>query len=182
MQLSKHFTLEDLTVTNTGLDNTPTSDARNNLQKLALLLDIIYDQIGPFSVTSAYRSDAVNNSIGGATGSYHTLGIAADLSPFNDTPYDFFVKILNSSIFDKVGELINEADEKGVVHVSLPSFAKRSVAMYLKNGNYLTYSQSEINNLRNKPSNSDSTISNLTIISTLAAVLATVAVVVYSQR
>lgn len=147
-QLSKYFTLEDLTTTSTGIDNTPDFQSRANLQRLALLLDFIYDQIGPFRVTSGYRSPAVNEAVGGATGSYHSQGIAADMAPLNDTPYDFFVKILSSSLFGQVGELINEADEKGVCHVSLPTATKQSVAMYLQNGAYYRYSQAEVEQLQ----------------------------------
>lgn len=149
-QLSKYFTLEDLTKTSySGVDNTPDVQSLENLKRLALLLDLIYDNIGPFTVTSGYRSPALNAAIQGShpasSTSYHMRGIAADMLPENDTPYNFFMKILGSSLFANIGELINEADEQGIVHVSLPTPEKTSVAMYLKNGSYFRYSEDEKN-------------------------------------
>lgn len=148
MQLSKHFSLEDLTTTSTGLTNTPTVFAQSNLRELALLLDQIYEQIGPFRVSSAYRSGEVNDAVGGAENSFHTQGKAADLIPLNDTPRNFFIKILKSPLFAAVGELIDESSSRGIVHVTTPSFTKRSVAMYASGESYITYSSGEVAAMR----------------------------------
>lgn len=148
MQLSKYFTLEDLTTTNQDVDNTPDTFAMGKLRELAVVLDLIYDQIGPFRVTSGYRSSAVNEKIGGSTNSYHSRGIAADILPYNDSAKTFFEKILRSPLFNSLGEVIDEANEKGVVHVSLPTPEKRSVAMWLENGNYLRYSADDVNRIK----------------------------------
>lgn len=160
MQLSKYFTLEELTTTSHAVDNTPDVMAEDSLRRLAVLLDMIYDQIGPFRITSGYRSPALNEEIGGATNSYHMRGLAADILPYNDTPYNFFLKIVQSPLLSSIGELINEADEKGVVHVSLPTAEKQSVVMYLQGGSYLRYSPSDIAAMKSgeDPSQSDSSV------------------------
>lgn len=153
MQLSKYFTLEDLTTTShRGVNNQPDVMSLENLKRLAHLLDLIYDHVGPFRVTSAYRSPELNKVLAGSnpvsTTSYHMRGLAADLWPEDDSAFNFFVKILNSDIYPLLGELINEADEQGIVHVSLPTPDKTMVAMYLKHGNYYRYSPSEIEDLK----------------------------------
>jgi len=162
MQLSKYFTLEDLTKSATarsqGIDNNPDVFAHNNLQQLALRLDILYETIGPFSISSGYRSPALNDAIHGAANSYHTRGIAADIIPENDTPEGYFKKIAASDMLNQLGEVINEADEKGVVHVSLPTPEKTGVLMYLKGGAYYRYSPRQLDALLNR---SDESVSDV---------------------
>jgi len=144
MQLSKHFTLEELTTTSQSADNTPDTFALGKLRELAIILDFIYDQIGPFRVNSAYRSPAVNSIIGGSENSFHMRGMAADLRPLNTSAREFFLKIAKSPLSNSLGEIIDESEEKGVVHVSLPSPEKRSMFMWLESGNYLRFSPSDV--------------------------------------
>jgi len=84
-QLSPHFTLEELCRSETaaaqGIDNS-TSDPViiANLTALANnVLEVLRAQFGPFSPTSGYRCDALNEAIGGAEHSQHTEGQAADI-------------------------------------------------------------------------------------------------------
>jgi len=144
-QISEHFSLNDLTKTSQPFDNTTNVFAEQNLKSLAALLERIYSQIGPFVVTSGYRSSAVNDAVGGAEGSYHLQGMAADIKPLYESADSFFFKIVRSPIFSDVGELINEAAEQGVVHVSLPTAAKRSQAMYLMGGRSYRYTEDQLN-------------------------------------
>jgi hypothetical protein len=144
MQLSKYFTLNNLSTTNTGLDNLPNDEQISNLQELAQLLDQIYDQIGPFKINSAFRSAEVNAQIGGASGSLHMQGKAGDMAPLTMTPDDFFAKLAASPLRNSTGEIINES-ERGVVHVSTPTFSMTGVLKYLQNGEYFRYAQDEIN-------------------------------------
>ncbi len=84
-QLSKNFTLAELTVSQTaarrGLDNTPPEAVRKNLDKLCdYVLQPLRDKLGkPVVVTSGYRSPAVNAAVGGARNSAHMSGLAADI-------------------------------------------------------------------------------------------------------
>lgn len=153
MQLSKYFTLEDLTRSQTaasrGIDNTPDVMTEGNLRQLALLLDLLYEQIGPFSLTSGYRSPALNAAIGGSDGSLHMRGMAADILPQSMSADAYFWALAKSPLKDSFGEIINEASEKGVVHVSLPyvdgSGSQRyGYLKYLQGGGYYAYTPAQI--------------------------------------
>jgi len=80
-QLTKNFTLEELTVTNSGLENIPDDVQLENLRVLAVhvlqpLRDLFEKNI---HVNSGFRSAQVNEAVGGAATSQHTKGQAADL-------------------------------------------------------------------------------------------------------
>jgi CheY-like chemotaxis protein len=104
MNISPHFTLAELTVTNTGLDNTPSPAIIENLKVLASTLERIRTLLGkPIQVTSAYRSTRVNNAVRGAAGSFHLVGLACDLQVAGMTPYEVCKAIQDSPIsYDKL--------------------------------------------------------------------------------
>ena len=69
MNISKHFTLEELIASETadrhGLDNTPDADILANLTILASHLEELRTILGyPIHINSAYRSLAVNTLLG----------------------------------------------------------------------------------------------------------------------
>ena len=83
MKLSAHFSLHELTKSDTGtrhdIDNTPSMQVIENLQDLVdNVLQPLREKFGPVVVTSGYRSPAVNTKIGGSTTSDHCHGYAAD--------------------------------------------------------------------------------------------------------
>jgi hypothetical protein len=79
VNLSPHFTLAELTRTNTGLYNGPTIDKIRALTVLCTtLLEPVRNRFGPVSIHSGFRSEAVNAKIGGAKSSQHMKGEAAD--------------------------------------------------------------------------------------------------------
>ncbi len=143
MQLSKYFTLEDLTTTNTGRDNTPDTFAEGKLRQLAVMLDLLYDQIGPFRVNSAYRSPDVNDAVKGSETSLHLRGIAADLAPLDTSAEEYFKQIIRSGMANSLGEIINESD-RGVVHVTLPYDGKTNQIKYAANGTYYRYTPAQL--------------------------------------
>lgn len=89
MQLSTHFSLEELTVTNTGLDNTPNEEEVETLTTLAAFMEKVRHILGdqPVIVSSAFRSEAVNAAVGGVANSAHRLGYACDFNRGGMTPY-----------------------------------------------------------------------------------------------
>jgi hypothetical protein len=85
-RLSRHFTLEELTASQTaarrGIDNTPPAAVVRNLRRLAALLERIRRLLGgvPIRVSSGYRCRALNAAVGGARASAHMAGLAADFT------------------------------------------------------------------------------------------------------
>jgi zinc D-Ala-D-Ala carboxypeptidase len=83
---SKYFDFSDLTKSKTakskGLSNTPEQEELQNLSDLARnVLDPLNDKVGgKIRISSAYRSPAVNSAVGGAKGSQHMKGQAADIT------------------------------------------------------------------------------------------------------
>jgi len=83
-QLSKNFSLGELCKSEVAIrrniDNTPSEKVKNNLQILVdNVLQPLRDKFGPMTVTSGYRSPAVNTAVGGSPYSDHCLGMAADI-------------------------------------------------------------------------------------------------------
>lgn len=80
MQLTPHFSLAELTTTNTGLDNTPNSEEETRLQTLAEFMEKVRAILGNNAITvnSAFRSEAVNEAVGGVSNSAHRLAYACD--------------------------------------------------------------------------------------------------------
>lgn len=81
MNITKNFTLAELTHTTTGLLNIPNNVQIENLKELAInILQPLRDLYGSsIKINSAFRSKAVNTLIKGATTSQHLNGEAADL-------------------------------------------------------------------------------------------------------
>jgi len=84
MNLSPHFTLEEMTHSDTakrrGWSNIPEdSDAQNLLVLCNTLLEPIRDLLGtPLKINSGYRSPQLNAAVGGVLRSAHMEGRAAD--------------------------------------------------------------------------------------------------------
>lgn len=121
MKLSAHFTLEEMTASQTatrrGLNNTPNDSAIDNLRRLCLVLEEVRKVVGkPITVTSGYRGRELNQAIGGASNSQHTYGCAADIKVHGLTPDEIIRMILTANI--RFDQLIREYDSW--VHISVP--------------------------------------------------------------
>ena len=82
MKLSKNFTLAEMVATShRKLQDTPTLEVIQNLQKLCVLvLQPLRDKVGaPVYINSGYRSKRLNAKVGGVPNSRHLLGKAADI-------------------------------------------------------------------------------------------------------
>jgi len=113
MNLTEHFTLEELTRSETaiqrGIDNTPSGEVIVNLTKLAVMLEKVRAQLGgkPIHISSGYRSPALNVAVGGVPTSHHCFGAAADIEvPEYGTPLQVCRAIVASGI--AFGQIIHE--------------------------------------------------------------------------
>lgn len=130
MQLSKHFSLAELTVTGTGLANVPGPKERAALAALAQnILEPLRVHVGvPIVVTSGFRSRAVNAAVGGEPSSQHVLGEAADIVCAANAPRQLCEAIIRMALpFD---QLIQEHGRW--VHVSYGPRARRQVLTAVK--------------------------------------------------
>lgn len=120
MRLSRDFTSEELTATNTGLSNMPGHTELEKLLYLAnYILQPVRDRWGPLIVTSGYRSAAVNVRVGGSPSSQHLLGEAADLVPVSagiDMVYRWLVLESGLSFAQAINE---QKGKRRWIHVSL---------------------------------------------------------------
>lgn len=125
MQLTEHFTLEELTHTDhRDLDNTPNDAELANLVRLAEFLEQVKSLLGgkPIMVNSAFRSKAVNDAVGSKDTSQHRVGCAADLRVPSMTPDQVVKAIIASGLgYDQV---IREFDRW--THISIPNDASHA--------------------------------------------------------
>jgi putative chitinase len=120
MNLTEHFTLEELTHTDhRELENIPNEIELANLKRLAEFLEGVKTVLGgkPIMVNSAFRSKAVNDAVGSKDTSQHRVGCAADLRVPSMTPDEVVKAIIASGIgYDQV---IREFDRW--THISIPN-------------------------------------------------------------
>jgi uncharacterized protein YcbK (DUF882 family) len=122
MQLSEHFSLEELTHTDhREFDNTPNADEIANLNRLAAFLEQVKTVLGgkPVMINSAFRCKQVNDAVGSKDTSQHRIGCAADIRVPGMTPDEVVKAIIASGIgYD---QLIREFDRW--THISVPNVA-----------------------------------------------------------
>jgi hypothetical protein len=120
MNLTEHFTLEELTHTDhREFDNTPNDAELENIKRLAEFLEEVKTVLGgkPIMVNSAFRSKQVNDAVGSKDTSQHRVGCAADIRVPAMTPDQVVRAIIASDLgFDQV---IREFDRW--THISIPN-------------------------------------------------------------
>ena len=123
MNLTPHFTLEELTASETaernGWDNSPNDAELANLTRLADFLEqvkVVLDN-KPIMISSGLRTKKVNDAVGSKDSSQHRTGCACDFRVPGMTPDEVVRKIMASGIaFDQV---IREFDRW--THISIPN-------------------------------------------------------------
>ena len=142
MNLSEHFTLEELTATShRQFDNTPNASEMANLVRLAAFLEEVKTALGgkPVMINSGFRSKQVNDSVGSKDTSQHRIGCAADIRVPGMTPNEVVKAIIASGIgYD---QLIREFDSW--THLSVPndtSTAPRKQALIIDKAGTRIYS------------------------------------------
>jgi uncharacterized protein YcbK (DUF882 family) len=120
MQVSEHFTLEELTHTDhREFDNTPNEQERANLGRLATMLERVKEVLGgkPIMINSAFRSKQVNDAVGSKDTSQHRIGCAADIRVPGMTPDEVVKAIISSDIgYDQIIREFNSW-----THISVPN-------------------------------------------------------------
>jgi hypothetical protein len=120
MNLTPHFTLEELTHTDhREFDNIPNEKELENIQRLAEFLEKLKTVLGgkPIMVNSAFRSKQVNDAVGSKDTSQHRIGCAADIRVPAMTPDQVVRAVIASDLeFDQV---IREFDRW--THISIPN-------------------------------------------------------------
>ena len=132
MQLSEHFSLEELTHTDhREFDNTPTDTELANLVRLAEFLEVIKAVLGgkPIMINSAFRSKQVNDAVGSKDSSQHRTGCAADIRVPGMTP-DEVVKAIIASDLD-YDQVIREHDRWTHLSIPLEGVAPRNTALII---------------------------------------------------
>lgn len=99
-QLTEHFSLRELTATNTGYENNPPNGIVDNLHTLAQALEKVRAACDnkPIRVLSGYRSPDVNAAVKGSKTSAHMKGLAADFIVGNMTLKEVFNTLRKSGI------------------------------------------------------------------------------------
>jgi hypothetical protein len=119
MQLSEHFSLEELTHTDhREFDNTPNDAELANLTRLAEFLELVRALLGkPIFINSAFRSKLVNDACGSRDSSQHRLGTAVDIRVVGMTPNEVVQTVIASDLgYDQI---IREFDRW--THISIPN-------------------------------------------------------------
>ena len=120
MNLSPHFTLEELTHTDhRGFDNTPSPSELENLTRLAAFLEEVKATLGgkPVIINSAFRSKKVNDAVGSKDSSQHRIGCAADIRVPGMTPDEVVKAVIAANLgYDQI---IREFDRW--THISIPN-------------------------------------------------------------
>lgn len=134
----KYFTVNELckssTATKKGIANVPSAEERANLEALiANVLDPLREAWGkPIVVNSGFRCERLNKAVGGAAGSQHKTGEAADIEAVTRDPADnrmLFELVLKLGLpFD---QMINEFGYDWV-HISFSRSRRRGQVLEAK--------------------------------------------------
>ena len=120
MNLTEHFTLEELTHTDhRQYENTPNEAELENIKRLAAFLEDVKTALEgrPVMVNSAFRSKQVNDAVGSKDSSQHRIGCAVDIRVPGLTPDQVVKAIIAAGL--PYDQLIREFDRW--THVSIPN-------------------------------------------------------------
>jgi len=139
MNLTEHFTLEELTATShRQFDNTPNDAEMANLVLLAEFLEQVKAALDgkPVMISSGFRCKAVNDSVGSRDSSQHRIGAAADFKVPGMTPDQVVRTIIEADLpFDQIiREFSDPVNGGGWTHVSIADKPRRQALIIDKQG------------------------------------------------
>ena len=157
-KLSQHFSLGELTKTNTKIENVPNEAQVKNLKRLCGWLEMLRseynrrygrlspdpslsregsrDQEEPIIINSGYRSEAVNKAVGGVAGSNHLTGCAVDIHVLGKEQAIRYACVLldiadeSQEDFDEL--LIEQSAKSLWIHFAVRPFANRRRVRLMK--------------------------------------------------
>ncbi len=143
IRLSPHFSLEELTKTTTGIENVPDEAQVTNLKRLCRWLERLrrrWNEVygegdDPLIINSAFRSQKVNEAVGGAKYSNHLTGCAADIRCIGIEQAIRYAAILldiSDESREEFDELIIERSNRGGywLHFAVRPFGNRRRVSY----------------------------------------------------
>ena len=144
LHLSEHFTLGEMTKTNTKIENVPNEAQVENLKRLCGWLEMLRSEWNkrygegddPIIINSGYRSEAVNKAVGGVAGSNHLTGCAVDIHVLGKEQAIRYACILldiadeSQEDFDEL--LIEQTSKSLWIHFAVRPFANRRKVRLMK--------------------------------------------------
>ena len=134
-QITKNFTLEELTYSDTAkrlnIENKPTENEYKNMKYLCEnLLQPLRDRLNkPIIINSCYRCEQLNIAVGGAKNSQHRYGEAADIEIIGMSNYDLAIFIRDNFEYDQLilefTDNLKNDKNSGWVHCSLKPYGNR---------------------------------------------------------
>ena len=118
-----YFSFREMCKTNCEEDNYPrTMEQVSNLCVLVDFLDEVRDEFGePIIVNSGYRSEIVNQKVGGVRTSLHLQGRAADIRPQYANGQEYYDELqrLYKILHERRGELAELIYYDTFIHVAV---------------------------------------------------------------
>ena len=149
----KYFTIQELCKSSTAekyhISNTPSPEIQRNLISLVeRILDPLREALGkPVFVSSGYRSEQLNEKVGGSKTSQHMMGEAADLYLKTGSNLEIAKKILELHLpYDQLILEKGDITSPSWIHVSY-SDRQRRQCMYFNGKKYLRCSEDLIKRL-----------------------------------
>ena len=144
LHLSEHFTLGEMTKTNTKIENVPNEAQVENLKRLCGWLEMLRSEWNkrygegddPIIINSGYRSEAVTKAVGGVSGSNHLTGCAVDIHVLGKEQAIRYACILldiadeSQEDFDEL--LIEQTSKSLWIHFAVRPFANRRKVRLMK--------------------------------------------------
>lgn len=126
MQLSPHFKLSEFTASATAvqchINNSPNEEQIENLRFLCVnVLEPLREKFGPIIISSGFRSQMLNNAVGGVKNSQHKFGEACDIRlPSTEVGKQYFEFLKTLPCFDQlIWERNSPKSSHYWIHVSI---------------------------------------------------------------
>ena len=142
MQLSKKFSLQEMTKSQTalrkGIDNVPNQEQIDNMVKLAEnILQPIRDEYGSFIVSSGYRCPELCLQIGSSIDSQHAKGQAADFEVAGVDNMELAEWIRDNLEFDQLILECYTGGNTGWIHCSYVHEPRKEILTYNRKDGYV---------------------------------------------